>query len=422
MWDEIKANTYARSILNLMFFVLVALHLFYIRKYGVNTPWMDEWEALKPGNLDYQLHWNWLFASHNEHRIVLTKLLNWIQFHIDGLNYRHTMYANFILYSGVVFALREWFLVTIWQKFIFTLFAMSTLSVENFSWAFQNQFHFFILFFLMALYTSKFSGRLWWLAPFLATVGVYSFSCGVICMACMIAYWFLEIVLKRNQMGFQLMRILTGIAVLATWASRYQSNPGHPPMAMPWTVLFWDYFFNVVSLAFGYDHSKSALPGAVVVGLCVYFVMALLTLKDLRRSLQKNQALVMTTVTGFACLALIAASRAGFGVWQSKSSRYAEVGILILPLTILAIDKVQQMFRARPVYLKVFITICMLLPLKGNFSFPKAYKEISEIKQLSQNCIDDYYLGKNKGDCPGYIANIADRLEYAKSLKLRFTQ
>jgi hypothetical protein len=321
-----------------------------------------------------------------------------------------------------IYILREWFLVTTWQKLMFTLFAMSTLSVENFSWAFQNQFHFFILFFLLSLYSSRFFGRLWWIAPVLATIGVYSFSCGVICMACMIAYWIYQMAVDKDKIGLQILRIMSGVVVLILWASQFQSNPGHPPMAMPWSRTFWEYFFNIVSLPFGYDQYKSVVPGAIIVGLYVYFLIKLLKNRDRWEVLQRNQALVISSLTGFACLTLITASRAGFGVGQSKSSRYAEVGILILPVIILAVDKIESVFRVRPIYLKIFVTICLLVSLKDNFKFSAAYRDLTQIKQASQNCIDDYYLGKNKGDCPGYIANIADRLEYAKKVGLRFTR
>ncbi len=422
MWNQLTEKISARRALDVTFFLLVLLHLIFIRKYGVNTPWMDEWDAIRPGNLDYTLHMDWLFASHNEHRIVLTKFLNWVQLHIDGLNYRHTMYANFFLYAGIVYILREWFLVTIWQKFIFTCFALSTLSVENFSWAFQNQFHFFILFFLLSLYSSRYFGRLWWMAPVLATIGVYSFSCGVICMASMIAYWVYQIVTDKDKIALQILRIMCGVVVLGFWGSQFQPNPGHPPMAMPWSQAFWAYFSNIVSLPLGYDHYKSLIPGAIILGLYVYFLLTLVKNKDRWVVLQRHQALVFSSLTGFACLALITASRAGFGVWQSKSSRYAEVGILILPAIILSIEKIETVFRFRPFYMKVFITVCLLFPLTDNFKFARAYRDGSFTKQQSQDCIDEYFLGKNNGDCPGYIANIADRLEYATKLGLKFTR
>jgi hypothetical protein len=56
--------------------LVLALGLFqYVRTYTVNMPWMDEWEIIPALTGHQPVTWKWLWSQHNEHRIVIPRLI-----------------------------------------------------------------------------------------------------------------------------------------------------------------------------------------------------------------------------------------------------------------------------------------------------------------------------------------------------------
>src|SRR5437762_1548710 len=56
------------------FLLSVALGALYLTKWAVDVPYLDEWEALRSSQLPTGFNWHWLWAQHNEHRILPTNL------------------------------------------------------------------------------------------------------------------------------------------------------------------------------------------------------------------------------------------------------------------------------------------------------------------------------------------------------------
>jgi hypothetical protein len=81
---------------------LYLLHLVCVWKYAVNVPYWDEWDLFTPTQLPSGLSLRWLFAQHNEHRLVTTRLLIWILYRLDGWNVATHQLVNIVVYGTLL--------------------------------------------------------------------------------------------------------------------------------------------------------------------------------------------------------------------------------------------------------------------------------------------------------------------------------
>lgn len=120
----------------------------------------DEWDARLAMNVPLQnLNWSLFWEQHNEHRIVFSKILFYLDFAwFNGSNFP-LLVINVILALLVVLTMYKVLKLhndkaqiqdMIPQVYCFTLFSLSILQIENFSWGFQSQFYLSILFPLLS--------------------------------------------------------------------------------------------------------------------------------------------------------------------------------------------------------------------------------------------------------------------------------
>ncbi len=128
------------------------------------VPFWDMWD----GYIDFYRQfseegWKAVWRQHNEHRIVLSKLLFLIDFKIFSGNIAFLLFCNVLIQCGsvaviVILAknLRLGSSLSLWGVIGFTTtFLFSWMQRENFEWGFQSQFFFVYLF---ALLSSLFLG------------------------------------------------------------------------------------------------------------------------------------------------------------------------------------------------------------------------------------------------------------------------
>lgn len=120
----------------------------------------DEWDARLAMNVPVQnLNWSLFWEQHNEHRIVFSKILFYLDFAwFNGSNFP-LLVINVILALLVVLTMYKVLKLhndktqmqdMIPQVYCFSLFSLSILQIENFSWGFQSQFYLSILFPLLS--------------------------------------------------------------------------------------------------------------------------------------------------------------------------------------------------------------------------------------------------------------------------------
>lgn len=133
-------------------FLAMCWNFYNVSKYALNIPFWDEWDYIKI--LD-KFSWENITAVHVQHRIIFTKLLFYIGYLLNGLDFRQMIIFNWFVYLAVVFSTMRLFWKNIKNIPYFPLFFLpffSDLASENLLWAGQNQFHFMLLFFMTAAY------------------------------------------------------------------------------------------------------------------------------------------------------------------------------------------------------------------------------------------------------------------------------
>lgn len=394
---------------------------------SVNVPAGDEWESLRENAFPNGFTWNYVFDFHNEHRIVFTKLLNFIFLYTTGWNIQYQVIFNYLIFCGLV-----GLIVHIQRKFIpmatkgiwcLPFFLASPLLVDNLNWAFQSQFHFFLVFGILSVFVVTRDT----LRPIdaiasslLALCAVYSFSAGMFfgAMIFTILCYRLFVLSQKNSATFYvgLLSLIILLSGIAGWFTGYHKPQGHPDFVFPYELDFWNFWANLVSLGFGYKSTNFIFAVASVLIVVVALV------KNFKTAFSFKKRFVsiafFSTLVILAILMSITLSRASYGIGQAKTSRYAEIGIFLMIFSgwlWWSMAKSSEAFAKLYKYFIWFVVIGFL----GNYSYG-TYFSVAEDRQAALICIGKYYSGENKtGDCPIlYPAPISKFLDRAKALKL----
>ena len=128
-----------------------------------SVPYWDMWDAsykfyidLKAGQI------NEIWRQHNEHRIVLSKLLFWVDYEFFGGKSAFLIFINYLLLSLGVFTLIQytkrlagkpnWDKSTLTYMFFLTGWIFTWVQHENIVWGFQSQFFLSVLLPLIAFF------------------------------------------------------------------------------------------------------------------------------------------------------------------------------------------------------------------------------------------------------------------------------
>jgi hypothetical protein len=142
------------------FSIVLVVRWIFIGKFGVDVPYWDQWGdevKLYTAFLNGNLNMGFLFSSHNEHRIVITRLFNLALFWLNGgWNPLLGMYAQAVIPSLTVAFIVHSFIAQSKRysilSYILTLIVFASPIVhENLLWGFQSQFFFQVLFSMLAL-------------------------------------------------------------------------------------------------------------------------------------------------------------------------------------------------------------------------------------------------------------------------------
>lgn len=183
-----------------LFLTVVGARLALVQHYTNPLPFWDQWDGeaglLKPW-LEGQLSAAMLFAPHNEHRIVLTRLLTLALFVGNGQwDAQLEMAANALLCGaiaiGMAAALRQLYssqdegpraLVSLW---VVALFFVLPFGWENTLMGFQSQFYFLLFFSLAAIWGLGIhppGSRAWWLGVAALVLACLSMASGFLAAA-----------------------------------------------------------------------------------------------------------------------------------------------------------------------------------------------------------------------------------------------
>lgn len=410
---------------------LYQLHV--VHSFAVDVPYMDEWDTyFTEDGLLSGFSWQWLFGFHNQHRIVLTKFMTWLNLKFFGLDLLKQQLFNYLLYGALLVALarlKEKITPSSFTLFpLFLIFLLSPINWENNSWGFQSQLHMALIFSVLALmhaYESGSPSRNIVCLILFALLSAYSFLAGVtfafVYLVCYLIFIVSEIINGRIEAkkGITQILILSVVigAGIAYWFVGYVRPDYDPPLALPYSGIFWSYFLNVVSLAFGFARTAH-LPGIICLVLVVTPLILLLVVKE-HRSKPAARTIVTAILGVLAVLAVISMGRAGIS--DPKSSRYSEIGMLLIPYTAISLWLVIPREKWRNLALTAFWCFCFAASFSGWSD--NGYREQMVGRLFSLSCIDQYYKGSGDGRClETFPRPLGEYLESARKLRVKFTR
>jgi hypothetical protein len=437
--------------LGLTSFIYVA-HGFFLSKNLIDAPWGDEWEYFAPYYQDQLYSLKWFFSFHNEHRIVFSKIVFSLFDHFGALNFKWMAMFSYGLYGFLLVVVYRAGLIIGVQKIVlapFMVFFVSSASLDNFYWAFQNCFRWVFLFFFCALVVfdpRRFTRSLLTLA--LLLFSIFSLSNGVTLAfgfaVALIGYLLLK---NRNSLGAasvkniiseernSLVLLLGLLAGVLLWIVGYpEASSESVPYTWPTQWRFWQHYFGTFSWLFGIQKVNDGITLLAVVVLLFVSRVFIDTL------LKKNKTTESTKSTGSAELtdafdlssfkalswalgiafsvAVISLGRASYGGGQGKANRYAEIIVMFVPVVLWAIQKVKRDRGRRSAFWGLWL-LCLLGYAK-HFRFDVKYREMAQTRLEDRECV----LTHPKVDCPRSYppGPIPERLDIARKMGAHFVR
>jgi hypothetical protein len=320
-----------------LFLVVFGARLWLIEQYASEVPFWDQWDAegyfiLKPwveGHLTLQQ----LFAAHNEHRIVLTRLLT---IGLFALNRQWDPLVEMTVNAGIC-SLVAVFIAAMLLRYLPRrqswpgLVLLIVLFVLPFSWentlsGFQSQFYFLVLFSFVAIWgvgLHRAASSSWWmgvLALILASLSMASgFFAAVVIIAVILLRWIKED--ERPDKSSLVSCLIAFAAIVIGWMTR-TVVPGHAGL-MAENFTAWT---AALGRSLAWPHCSEPL-----FAFAMQLPIAALSLKYLiqsrsRQREQKREAILLVLGIGLWCVgqaAAVAYARGSQG--QPPASRYMDV-------------------------------------------------------------------------------------------------
>lgn len=348
--------TSKRWVLVLLILFPAMLEAIYIKMFGVNVVFWDQWifvsyiEKLYAGNISF----NDLFQQYVEHRIFFPKLIIFFLIYVSNFNNIYEMYFSWflaLLILLLVFLIyKESFGISSKMLIYFIPISFLIFSLRQFGnilWGLQIQIYAFILGFLLALYMLEISDKFdfkFLIAAFGGIFASYSFANGL-------AVWpvgLFFILLSNKRKGLAVIWSLIGLLAMGiyfyAWEWPQRSHPSTLSIIeQPVEGLFY-FLANIGSpLAF-----KAPLVIVLGITLLVLFSAEIFTLiryRALKENAQWFSLILFSLISSFG----ITIFRGGYGVEQAFDTRYvtithfAIIGIYCLALNIYNKDRENKM-------------------------------------------------------------------------------
>jgi len=349
--QEIAGKFFPRARLVIVILVItlpVVLSFFFVKTYGVNVVFWDQWEIVPLFDKFFTGHLSFadLFARHNEHRIFFPRVVMLLLGVITHYNNVAEMYfswflivlASYVLFTAYIrtFGCTEGTLI----KFIPVVWLLFSLRQwENLLWGFQIQFYMVILFVLLALYLLETSKSLGWrfalsgvsgvIATFSLGNGLLIWPIGLVQILC--TYRLQTKELRRLYLKMATVWSLAGIFLYIVYFIGY-TKPSHHPISS------LGYLLACIGSPLAIELYTALGMGLLL--LLLFICVGGLSIRN-KLNVQPSTPFCLSLVL-FALLsaALLVLTRSGLGVEQALSSRYTTImalGIVGLYLLIMSL-------------------------------------------------------------------------------------
>lgn len=398
--------------------VLVLLLLGITILWGIDFPYMDQWEAV---SLMEKLCRNTLTfqdftAQHNEHRILFPKLIMVLGAWLTDWNIILELFINILLgiclFWVISKPIKELFQQPIPNQFglisIISLLIFSLSQYENWRWGWQIQIFLNVLMVALGIYwlaKSAVSNWYFFLAILAGIVATYSFANGLLFWGVgFVVIWNLSLKNLQKQVYLVVWSIL---AIVLAWS--YMGGY-HRPEEHPVPILSFDYLINYIAFVLAYlgnpifesDANASFIFGIVGVWIYGYGWYRIYTQVTFNKT--KYAVFFYWSLYTLMSAGLTALGRTGLGLPSASASRYVTIcnffwiNNFILLFTLLH-DSFGHTVRQKG-YLKGLIWILGLVVLAshivGGTMIYKYHNDMAEVRsQLLSGGQDSLILKKS---------------------------
>lgn len=328
-----------RWVLFLIAILPIAVIIRLIDEYGVNVPYGDEWSLIPLFSKwnDHQLTFADLFRQHNEHRILVPKLIYLAFAQLTHWNVRAEMFFSVLLCCGTsagIYVLLKRTVPGSAQKHLLlwtlcNILIFAPVQAENWLWGFQLQVFIptFCLVASLVVLGSKLHPVVKFIAACLLVVlATFSFGGGILLWPVIALYLVLHEKNKRWLVAWSVIFAL--IAVFFFLGYQRQPVLG-PETGDPLDYVFHFFEFNGValtrsSLTFGAGISAAIVGASAVLLFLAACWFSLKSPGEVRRASAPWLAL---GVYAIASALLAAYTRVSTGPVQALSSRYASISV-----------------------------------------------------------------------------------------------
>lgn len=335
---KIRAFPFVTLACGLILILPPILLLCYIRAFGVNVIFWDDWDAfpLVQKFMSSRLSFSDLFAQHNEHRMLFPNI---VILTIENLTRYDTVPV--MLFSWILVCLAGLLIFYVYQKqfhwssypkllLIFLPIMLLLFSFRQWGsilWAFTNQIYLMIFGVVATFSLLEISKKIdvWFVLCILSAIlASFSFLVGL-------AVWpigLLQIVIseRKKMLRDTALWCFVGAIVFISYFWGYIKPAHHPPLNYILTEPFEavGYFFTIVGAPIA-----SIAPIAETFGIVVALTTALVTAQVYKgRLLGKNRVWLSFVLFAASFSLITTVGRCGFGIEQALSSRYTPITIL----------------------------------------------------------------------------------------------
>ena len=242
--------------------VILAAKLLLIKNLGANVPFWDQWDAeaalLYKPYLEGTLSWDQLFASHNEHRILFSRLWSLALLELNGgWLPKLQMAANAVLHATILGLLLLWLTrgLGMAQRLFLSALTAAVYAIP-FGWGntlagFQSQFYFVFGFSMATLWAfataNPFSLR--WLGGLLLSIAAYfSMASGALTLIAVVVLLSIQIVFRiRPRNGMETASVCFLAVASIVMLAFVTQIPGHDPLKADGFSAFVYAFLQIAS-------------------------------------------------------------------------------------------------------------------------------------------------------------------------------
>jgi len=421
-----KVNIFSWIILGLM----VASTFITILLTAVNMPFWDEWDVIRITLPDFSLEK--LFALHNEHRIVFSRLLIYINYYLNDLNIRYLIIENFFIYTAaisVLYIIVKRFATDIPYLPIFFIPLFSPRLADHFLWSTLNSFNFTLLFGLLAVYfgfireSNNNNILLMLLFLLCSTISMsFAFPFGI-----MVAYIIKEIlnifIFKSSSNKIITIRlgiiIFTFLLIISLPFYFFNTNLTlQASLTYPNNLKFWLFFLH--SYGFSVNLSEGKIVSIIsAILMSIPLLIFMFNKKEIYKpELQAYFAIILAVLSSISAIAI---GRAFMS--ESISNRHYSLFIILVPIISVLLIKLYRKYKRVPV-----LILCILYFSTLSFHTLEEmridrYFNIKKDRLVGVECAKSYYDGTGSDSCKNlYPRPMVTYFDKAKELNLSFTK